>query len=363
MTINRNLSKLTPKVNENGTLDGSIITSGTISAARLPTNSSQILYSTTIADSLGTPEKVGGIPANTLASALKTKTIVQLFDDLLFPTVLPTYTLPTISLTADKSGYQEIGSTIAQGLSQTCIENDAGAFTQLVFKRGGVLIHTVPSPTTGTTTALPTQFGYVNPNNPNTSYSGSHTNSFLVTSGVTSWTAEGTYNAGLAKLTNKGTTDTTTPAVGSTAAPQATSTLVSASRSITGIYPYFYGVSNSAPTASNIATAINSGVSGVTVNKVLSDASGAIAITFNASAQYVWFAIEENYANKTDWYNTGINNGKIGGVLGGTGVNEPQFILAPVTVSVVSQNGFWTRNFKIYISKASTDTLGSFTFS
>ena len=309
-------------------------------------------YNTLISDSLTVPNTVGGIAAGTTASSLKSKNIVEIIDDLLFPTTLPTYTIPTISFTASVSGNQEIGSTVSQVLNQTHNKNDAGAYTSLVFKRGGTAINTVSSPIGTSITNIAAQFGYADPNNPNLSYSSSFTNSgYVVPAGSTTWTAEGTYGAGSAKQNNKGATDSRTAAVRSVNAPQAASTLASSSLGITGIYPYFWGVSTSQPTASDIATAIQGG----TANKVLADAANNIIITFAASGQYVWFVTVATAASKTTWYNTALNNGSIG---------AGQFILAPVTQNVTSPQGYWSAvSFKVYISGYATTTSGSITFS
>ena len=70
-------------------------------------------YKSNIADKdLAMPNAVGGIAKNTKLSALEGKTYDAIFDDLLFPTVNPTYTAPSASI-ALKSGYaatQEVGA-------------------------------------------------------------------------------------------------------------------------------------------------------------------------------------------------------------------------------------------------------------
>jgi hypothetical protein len=336
----------------NGTGGGASGTPGTNAGIAINSNVYSTIYNSAISDSLTVPNAVGGIAAGTTASSLKTKNIVQVIDDLLFPTVLPTYAIPTISVSASQSGLKEIGSTISQALSQTHNKNDAGAYTSLVFKRGGTVINTVASPTGTGITANENQFGFTNPNNPNLSYSSSFTNSgFIVPAGVTTWTAEGTYNAGAAKKNNKGVDDSRSALVRSVNAPQAASTLVSANQNITGIYPYFYGKSSTQPTAASIASAIQAGSSTL----VLLDASSPIVITYSASGEYVWFVTVATAANKTTWFNTALNNGSIG---------AGQFILAPVTQNVTSPQGFWSNiSFKVYISGFATTTNGSITFS
>jgi len=328
-------------------------TAGANAGIAIASNVYSTTYNSTISDSLTVPNTVGGITAGTTASSLKAKNIVQVIDDLLFPTVLPTYTIPIIAtFTASQSGYQEIGSTISQVLNQTHNKNDAGAYTSLVFKRGVTTINTVSSPTGTSITNIAAQFGYADPNNPNLSYSSSFTNSgYVVPAGVTTWTAEGAYDAGLPKQDNKGGTDSRSAAVRSVNAPQAASTLVSSGQSIIGIYPYFWGVSNTQPTAASIATAIQNN----TTNLVLADAGSPIEITFSASGQYVWFVTAATYASKTNWYNTALNNGSIG---------AGQFILAPVTQNVTSPQGYWSAvSFKVYISGFATTTSGSIIFS
>jgi hypothetical protein len=128
-------------------------------------------------------------------------------------------------------------------------------------------------------------------------------------------------------------------------------TFASTTSVITGIYPYFWGVSSTQPTAASIATAIQAG----TANRVLAVGSGALTITYNASSQYVWLAVQTGYAAKTTWYNTALNNGLIG---------AGQFILAGVSQAVTSPSAYWSGvTFNIYISGYATTTSGSIQFS
>lgn len=305
-------------------------------------------YNTTISDAVSSVA-VGGA-AIAAASVWKTKTIVQVLDSILFPDQLPTYTIPTVTLSATVSGNQEVGSSISQVLTITATENDAGIFTSIQAKRGVTVLALTFYPVGTTTTAIAAQFGYADPNNPNFVYTFANTNVFVVTEAVTSWTGEGTYNAGLAKNNNKGVVDVRAAAVRSTAAPQATSTLASSAASITGLYPYFWGKSSTQPTAASIATAIAAG----TTNKVLTTAAGTVIVTYAAVSEYVWMAHIATATSKTVWYNTALNNGSIG---------AGNFILAPVTQSVTSPNGYYSGvSFKIYISSGATDTSGTLEF-
>jgi hypothetical protein len=73
------------------------------------------MYDSAMDDSLATVGNLGGIPAGTTAASLKAKTLSQVFDDLLFPTVNPTFEAPTASLslksTSTTPNIQEVGTT------------------------------------------------------------------------------------------------------------------------------------------------------------------------------------------------------------------------------------------------------------
>ena len=317
----------------------------------LQNNTSPNLYNTSISSSVNSIA-VGGAPVQN-AAVWKTFTMVQVMDAILFPTLGPTYTIPTITLTANNTGTLEIGQSINQSLTVTGTKNDAGAFTQLRITRNGTVINTNNAPPATATTNIGPQYGYADPNNPNFFYANTYIDSNTIVSGTTTWQGLGNYGAGLAKQTNKGTTDANAFAVLSTTNPQSANatTFASTTSVVTGIYPYFWGVSSTQPTAASIAAAIQAG----TANKVLAVGSGTLTITYNASSQYVWLAVQNTYAAKTTWYNTALNNGSIG---------AGQFILSPVSQSVTSPNAFWSGiTYRIYISGFATTTSGSIQFS
>jgi hypothetical protein len=308
-------------------------------------NTLNTIYNTTIGDSVESVSVGGATPLP--ASTWKTKNLVQVLDAILFPDLDPTYTVPTLTLSGNQSGTKEIGSTINQALATIGTENDAGIFTVLNLFRQSTQIFTVNNPTGTLTANIEPQFGYADPNNPNFTYQLSNTDSYTVTSGTTSWSATGNYNAGLPKLDNKGVTDSRTAAVRSINAPQAAAGITSSSISINGIYPYFWGKSVTQPTANSIAIEIAGG----TANKVLAVASETVSVTYNADGEYVWLAVQSAYTQKTVWYFTELNQGLIG---------PGNFILSPVTQNVNSPNGFWNGiSYKIYISDGATITEGA----
>jgi hypothetical protein len=360
-TYNDITETLTLNNSDSSSFDVTGFTGGSISVAPntgLGISEGTILsttYNTLLDPTLSMPTSVGGIAQGTTVSDLSGDTFVSLFNDLLFPTVLPTYVIPTISMGGAASSTAEVGRTISLSLTATGIKNDAGQYTQLRLLRDATVLFTDTTLTTGSTTNVPSQFGYADPNNPNISFTISPTPYSEVytlpapvgtnTSTSTVYKSDGNYNAGLAKQNNKGSFDVRPSLVRSGSAPQsASNNYPSATYTYTNIYPYFWGVSSSQPTTSEIASLISGNTA---INKVLSSAAGTIDISFNSSSQYLWFATFANYTNKTKWYVDAQNNGSIGG--------PTNLFQSPIIQSVSSPDGFWSGiNFDIYISNYQT---------
>lgn len=322
-------------------------------------NGSTNLYNTTLDESLITSSTIGGIPEGTTVADLKNSTYTDLFDMLLFPTSLPTYTIPTLTLSSTVTGIVEIGSSISPTLTLTGTKNDAGILSGLRIKKNGVNL----SETIFTTimyTDIASQFNHVDPNNPNTrSMMITYDNGVKILNTVTTSPSQLIYNgitnyaAGLPKLDSIGDSDTRTASVRSANAPQAADSNFSTSNiTISGYYPYFYGKSNVEVSASDVVTIIGSGNN---FTKVVNSGSGSLSMNFSADGQWIWFAIFEPFATKTTWYETALNNGSIGGVT--------DLFAAPSTLQVTSSNTYWTNiGFKIYVANKVT-TLGTATIS
>jgi hypothetical protein len=214
------------------------------------------IYNTTISNDV-LSIAVGGAPSQA-ASIWKTLNLVQVLDTILFPDILPTYTIPTISISGSSSGTLEVGTTVNQAISVTGVENDAGIYTELEILRNNGQIQQVLNPVGTQVGNIAPQFGYADPNNPNFSYNLSFTDSsFVVPLGSSNWRGEGNYNAGLPKQNNKGVTDTRAAAVRSTNAPQAASNnFTTGNVTITGLYRQFFGVSATDVTNSAEARAL-----------------------------------------------------------------------------------------------------------
>lgn len=322
------------------------------------------LYNTSLDSTLSMPTSVGGISAGTTVASLSSKNFVQLFDDLLFPTVSPTYTIPTITIVSSVTGIVEIGLTVSPTITLTGVENDAGPFSQLVIRRnensiGNVSIATVSSTASMLVVSvanIAAQFGYTDPNNPNLSYQISTSETFPIPSPLSGgsstvvYSGLGNYDIGIAKRNNKGVTHSALPALRTTTSPQSPgSNFASSNQIITGYYPYFYGKSATQQNATQIKSIIESGSS----TKVVNNAAGSLIMAFNAVGEWPWFAIFDSFSTKTTWYENALNNGNIGGVT--------DLFASPTTLSITSPDGYWIVNYKIYpankVTTISTATI------
>ena len=309
------------------------------------------------------PITVGGFPAGTTVGSLTGQSYNNLIDELLFPTVNPTYTIPTLLISSPIGLSQEIGSIISPDLTLIGAKNDAGAFTLLNILRGTV-ISTTSSPTTGLTTNISDQFGFPDPNNPNYNYSLLYTDGYTipstatVTPSSTVYNGNGSYNIGLTKKTNKGVFDVRPFLIRSSSNSQASATgFNSNSITINGWYPYFYGKSSSSVSASNVVSIIQSGFG---FSKVIGNAANTITgLAFNAVGEWLWFATFSPFPTKTKWLdaNNALNSGNIGLIIGGP---NPDLFNAPAILPINSADGYWNGiNYKIYVAQKVT-TAGTY---
>lgn len=313
-------------------------------------------YDTLLDPNLAMASQVGGLSVGTTVSTLSGKTFVSLFDDLLFPTQQPTYTIPTISIN-NSNITQEIGSTYNNTITVTATKNDAGEFTYLdLVRNSSTVLSWTTTPASASTTNIPSQFGYSDPNNPNYIFTLTYSESYVIPSGVTSssttYKGRGDYLSGLPKKTNKGGTDVRTPQVRSVNAPQSSASLFeSSTKTITGIYPYYYGKMNVEPTVSSIIDAITGG----TASKVLTAANSNLTINYNATTEFLWFAHLASYGLKSQWFVASDNKGLM---------SSSSLFDVGVTSPVSSELGYWNNvSFYIYLGNYATSlssiTLGN----
>ena len=172
-------------------------------------------YESMIADkNLTTPNAVGGIAKGTKVSALEGKTYSEMFDDLLFPTVNPTFTAPSASIAwKNYATTQEVGSA-----GPTSANFTTG------YNAGAINLNGVKQANRGGTHDTANSFVYVN---------GDATNKTLPTKlalGATKFKYRAAFGEGPQPKNNKG---------GDYGSPLAAGTVDSAEISVNGTYPWF----------------------------------------------------------------------------------------------------------------------------
>lgn len=288
------------------------------------------IYNTTIPDST-TNVAVGGASAGTAASVWKTKSVIEILDDILFPTINASSATRSVVLgVSGGGGTLEVGTTTARALTAT-------------FSRGTI--------TNGDGTSGPplvgeaTQYTFTGTNISSTSQASNilSLGSPAIVFGTNNWAVTVNYDAGTGPYyDNKGN-------IGSNLNALRVAGTISDSASdptINGIYPYFWGVSDTQLTTAQIISAIGEG----SANKVVSIASGTITITFNATtAKFLWFAHDASYTTKTVWFVSALNTGNIGGTTNLFGSAQTSNLNSPTSL--------WSsRSFKFYSTNYATTT-------
>jgi hypothetical protein len=280
-------------------------------------NSLATAYNSTIADGV-VSVAVGGAPAAP-ASTWKAKNIVQVLDDILFPTILASVgSAKSISLAVSgASGVLEIGSSIARTLTAA-------------FGRGTILDgngSTNANPLVGEASGFTfTGTGISSTNQPG------NTLAFTtaVVSGSNNWAVTAAHAAGTGDyFDNKGVSGTNLAA--SRASGTATDT--TSAPTITGVHPFYHLKSSSPISAAAMVTAIQNG----TATKIIADSTGTLTIPYAPSAQYLAVAYPSTSTTKTRYFVTALDNGAI------------TVVFAPVaTLSVTT--ALWTQSYKIHTS-------------
>ena len=183
-----------------------------------------IKYSTTISDDLAMPNAVGGIAKGTTAGDLKTKTFTQLFDDLLFPTIQPVGTQPSVTFGV-KSSQIEVGAALPQEL-----DNFNYSFTRGIWKLNGVIVSGKYYSGTAGTPTIKCNHPTANSNPPES----------VDTDKAITYTLSVTVAKGDTTVDNKGNAATVQPYAGGTITKSAT---------INIYYPYYSNAANNATVA------------------------------------------------------------------------------------------------------------------
>ena len=179
-------------------------------------------YDTNLDDALEMPSDVGGIPAGTTVADLKGDTLISLWDDLLFPTVNPTYSNP--------------GSTFSDNISTLQIIGDSLNITYTTnFSRGGIY---VSGNFQDYRSGLPSGYYYTDPSSNSLLVDVSSSSlsnvqvvsGYVVTIGNQSWTSYVDYLEGPQPYDNKGNPYGSPLSAGSTSTDTIT---------VEGVYPLF----------------------------------------------------------------------------------------------------------------------------
>ena len=331
----------------------------------------QTIYNTLIPDA-AVSVPVGGAVSHP-ASYWKTRTFVQVFDEILFPTQNPTYTVPTLVLSGLISQTAEVGSTVSVNLSATGSAWDGGAFTTISYTKvvngGSPSTTSYTSFTNGASVVFGTEFTFADPNSPNIpKTAASFIESLTVpapasgSSSTVTYQSSGVYGSGLPKLTSLNAADTrpsipppyATPTIST--GPIGGGTLTTPLITITGIYPIFFGAIDNglAHAASDVANDIQTGNTATrTVNKSLVSGTGTITAAFgNKTQKWFWIAVPASYTAKTT-YKTVWNN--IFGPFGNATVSAWDILTASQNVTTALWSGI---PYRIYMTNYPTDTSG-----
>lgn len=224
-------------------------------------------YKSALADNIATVNALGGIPAGTTVAQLKNKTFSQLFDELIFPTINPTFENPTASLslksTSDTPIIQEVGTT---GYSVP-----VGASFNTVYNPGGVKIAGVKKQNRGGDLKANESFIYINNTPSNKKFPTE------IPEGNISYRYRAAYAQGPQPLDSKGN---------NYQAPLPAGTVDSASVIIYGVYPYFTNKDNNAAFGKLALTIYN------TLSAVKFKAEGPNKHTFKLPAKYTLTKVE-----------------------------------------------------------------------
>jgi len=337
------------------------------------------IYNSNLDGSLVTPDDVGGIEEGTSVDSLTGKTMVEIINDLLFPTKLPTYTIPQFNISHNLSTVYEVGRTILPLITAECIKNDASRFNKIEILKNNSIISSSTQLTVGNENNISDQFDYPDPNNPNYKYYHSYRDSLTIPSQINSnpsstiYNINGTYESGLVKKNNKGVDDNRPYGIRNTNLPQSGSTYHSNNITINGYYPYYYGYTlgdendgTNPPSLDDIVTLIEIGnynseflYNGDTVRifKNILSANGSLVLDYGKdNNMFVWFVIFDEYNIKTKWYISPLNNGTI--------LENTDVFLPPIVKHIDSIDSYWSNiNFNVYKPGKSTSGFTTVTIS
>jgi len=281
---------------------------------------------------------VGGMPVGT---TLTGETITCLLQDILVPTLSPTLTAQYNTMTLSPiTTIFEVGCQIVFGVT--------GAYN------AGV-VNPVYCGGPSTRTGLPNTYNYIDFNGSicNTGCTSCSSSlsfaSRTVSFGTNSASLNVSYDCGESPLCSNGSSWVACKLP----AGNATTT----TKYITGLYPWFWGTSATAPDVST-SGCTQCLITGYTCKCCASSSSNIIVDDFVASSEYLWFAIPSG-STKTAWQ--GANNVSNNGIIPGG------LFPAPTIFGIESPESCWGTvtpvSYEIYVSSYATDISYAMTFS
>lgn len=221
-------------------------------------------YKSALADDIATVNALGGIPAGTTVAQLKNKTFSQLFDELIFPTVNPTFEAPTAFLSLNRiPTIQEVGTTGASV--------PVGASFNTVYNPGAIKIAGVKKQNRGGDLKANESFIYINNAPANKKFPTE------IPEGSIIYKYRAAYAQGPQPLDSKGNNYQT---------PLPAGTVDSAPITINGVYPYFTNKDNNEVFAKLALTTFN------TLSALKFKAEGPNKHTFKLPVKYTLVKIE-----------------------------------------------------------------------
>lgn len=249
------------------TIDGTILKITMVDSSVKTVDLAEIIkYKSTLSDDIATVNALGGIPAGTTVAQLKNKTFSQLFDELIFPTVNPTFEAPIAFLSLKSTStpiIQEVGTT---GASVPV----AASFTR-GYNPGAIKIAGVKKQNRGGAFDSDNSFIYINNTPTNKKFPTE------IPEGAITYKYRAAYQQGPQPLDSKGNNYQT---------PLPAGTVDSAAITINGVYPYFTNKDNNETFAKLALTTSN------TLSAVKFKAEGPKKHTFKLPVKYTLTKVE-----------------------------------------------------------------------
>lgn len=249
-------------------IEGTTLKITMIDSSSKTVNLAEILkYKSALSDDIATVNALGGIPAGTTVAKLKNKTFSQLFDELIFPTVNPTFEAPTASLslksTSTTPTIQEVGTTGASV--------PVAASFNTGYNPGTIKIAGVKKQNRGGDLQSAESFIYINNTPTNKTFPTE------IPEGIITYKYRAAYAQGPQPLDSKGNNYQT---------PLPAGTVDSSAVTIYGVYPYFTNKDDNKTFAKLTLTVYN------TLNAVKFKAEGPSKHTFKIPAKYTLTKVE-----------------------------------------------------------------------